>query len=42
MNETNSKGTPTGHFQGWLKNNFFKGDFINTNGEQMPFVVSSQ
>jgi len=42
MNETNSEGTPTGHFQGWLKNNFFKGNFINTNGEQMPFVVSSQ
>ena len=42
MNETNSEGTPTGHFQGWLKNNFFKGNFINTNGEQMPFVLSSQ
>ncbi len=40
LNETNSDGTPTGHFQGWLKNNTFKGDFINTKGERMPFDVS--
>ena len=40
LNETNSDGTPTGHFRGKLRDVIFKGQFINTKGEQMPFSVS--
>lgn len=40
LNETDEKGTPTGHFQGEFDGSEFKGMFITNKGKRMPFVVS--
>jgi len=40
LNETDEKGTPTGHFQGEFDGAEFKGMFITNQGKRMPFVVS--
>ena len=40
LNETDEKGTPTGHFQGEFDGSEFKGMFITNQGKRMPFVVS--
>ncbi|MBQ9231842.1 MAG: zinc ribbon domain-containing protein [Prevotella sp.] len=40
INETDANGTPTGHFLGTLSNDVFRGEFINTKGNRMPFEMS--
>lgn len=40
INETDSDGTPTGHFKGKFLDGTFKGTFITNQGKKMPFHVS--
>ena len=42
LNETNSAGTPTGHFIGDFQNGVFKGKFVSYKGDAMPFVVAEE
>lgn len=39
LNETNSTGTPTGHFKGTIVNGTFKGVFSDSKGKKMPFEL---
>lgn len=40
LNETDSNGTPTGHFKGILRNAEYRGQFITNKGMSMPFAVT--
>jgi len=40
INETDSNGTPTGHFKGKFSNKTFMGMFITNQGKKMPFELS--
>lgn len=40
LNETDEKGVPTGHFKGEFEDGSFKGQFIDSKGKSMNFLVS--
>lgn len=40
LNETDSNGTPTGHFKGILRDGEYRGQFITNKGKSMPFAVT--
>lgn len=40
LNETNSKGTPTGHFMGRIDGDRFSGEFVNYKGKQFSFSLT--
>lgn len=40
LNETNSKGTPTGHFMGRIDGERFSGEFVNQKGKQFSFSLT--
>ncbi len=40
LNETDSNGTPTGHFKGFLRDGIFRGQFITSKGKSMAFAVT--
>ncbi len=41
LNETTEDGVPTGHFKGEFEDGVFKGEFINTKGKSLDFLVSA-
>jgi hypothetical protein len=40
LNETNEKGVPTGHFKGEFEDGEYKGQFIDSNGKSLNFLVT--
>lgn len=40
LNETDEKGTPTGHFKGEFEDGEFKGKFIDNKGKSLNFLVT--
>lgn len=40
INETDAKGTPTGHFTGRFSNGIYSGSFVTNQGKQMPFKLT--
>ena len=41
INETDANGTPTGHFNGYLRDGVFKGQFTTNKGDKMNFALTT-